>query len=223
MTERESAGFLVSHAFLVLDGSGSMTEKERASGKPKFQAVAEMVQRLINELHDDPQFEDTSLTVMCYDDLNFKDIRLHEYNVQSPTHYNGTDLNLWNPINGHGHGTPIGDALGYARECAEGWVERAEGLERRRAVIYLLSDGMRTPDVDKSDPMEQKALIEKYNARESSKGNIRVATIGYFQGEGSEPQGRALLADVATNRGAYFESDNAAGITNYILNTIAAP
>jgi len=220
MEGREGAGFIISHAFVVLDGSGSMSETERASGKPKHRAVAEMVQKLIDTLHDDPQFDSTYLTVMCYDTRNYRDIRLEEYDVQTNTHYLSSDYDGWDPIIGHGQQTPIGDAMSFARECAESWIEQGDGLEKRRAVIYLLSDGMRTPGSDGHDPMHEKSLIEAYNGREPSKGRIRIATVGYYQGGADETEGRTLLEQLATNTGAYFESSDATKIVDYVKNTI---
>ena len=221
MDERNIAqGFVSYHPILVLDGSGSMQDNEQASGKPKHKAVAEMVQKLINMLHEDPQFEDTYLTIVAYDGENWKDVRLEQYNVQMETHVGEENYDRWDPLSGHGGGTPIGHALEYARQMAENWIEQASGQERRRAIIYLLSDGMNNIG---PDGMSEKQAIQDFN-QATTKGVIRLATVGYFQhpegADNEEDEGRRLLKQLVTNPGAYFESNDVNKILNYIKQTI---
>ena len=100
---------------------------------------------------------------------------------------------------------------------------QADGQVQRRAVIYLLSDGMNNYG---PDGRAEKTAIAAFNAA-CEKGHIRLATIGYFQSPkdtppGTNPEeeaGRQLLEDLPVNRNAYFESDNTTDIVRYILST----
>ena len=225
----EGAGFDLYHAFLLLDGSGRMKDKEQQSGKPKHLAVAEMVQKLINELHDRPDINNTQLTVVCYDGVSVDDIRLRDYDVKANMHYNQANLDIWDPLRGHGGTTPIGRALEVGRELAERWVNDAQGMENRRGVIYLLSDGMVFPDTE-SNGMGERQKIKDFNEEQtksgSAKGRIRIATVGYYQfPEGGSPEedaGRELLKNLPDNPRAFFQTANASEITDYIVKTIAA-
>jgi hypothetical protein len=104
-------------------------------------------------------------------------------------------------------------------------VNASDGQVQRRAVIYLLSDGMNNYG---PDGMEERSAIEAFNAS-SEKGRIRLATIGYFQSEESasgmllnpeEEAGRQLLRALPLNDKAYFEASNVTEIVRYILSTL---
>ncbi len=186
MTEAEGRGygFGIKHVYLVLDGSGSMIDKEikqikptRQEGLPKHERVAQMVQDIINDLFDD---KNTFLSVIAFD-ADDSGARITEpldtYDTQEDTYKDG-DISLWDPLSQHGSYTPIGQALSYAREKAEAWVKDAVGQELRRAAIFLLSDGMNNRG---DDGRGEKAKIEQFNAENKQKGYIRLATIGYYQ------------------------------------------
>jgi uncharacterized protein YegL len=229
----EGAGTSLYHAFLLLDGSGSMKEIEHETGQPKHLAAAHMVQALIDEMHDNYAITDTLLTVICYCGNNVQDIRVRDYDVKSNTYYKQTDVSQWDPLVGHGGTTPIGRALAYGREMAENWINAAPGIEVRRAVIFLVSDGMNYPETE-PDGTDEKQKIREFNAQQEKlrqqggfKGRIRLATIGYFQApQGSnddEDKGRELLRKLPDNpRAFFFESKKASEIANYILYTIEA-
>lgn len=210
------------HAFLVLDGSGSMSDMEKGSGKPKNVAVAEMVQQIINSLNA-PEFADTFLSVYAYD-ASAGDVRvtemLKDYDTLSSTYNESTDVMKWDPLHQHGGMTPIGAALEYAFGQASVWVENADGSEVRRAIIYLLSDGMNNVG---ADGMDVKKRIEEFNAT-TDKGRIRLSTIGYFQydkgANADEDKARELLRSLPTNSRAYFESASVKDIASYIFDTI---
>lgn len=231
MNERqEGAGISLYHAFVLLDGSGSMTEAERNSGKPKHKAVAEMVQNLINEMYDNPSISNTQLTIVCYDSNSTDDIRLSDYDVKSNMHYNQNNLDLWDPTRGHGGATPIGRALASGRNLAEQWVNAAQGMEVRRAVIYLLTDGMNYPDTEPNG-LSERQKIKDFNAQQETlreqggfKGRIRTAALGYYQfpqGTNSEEdKGRDLLKNLPDNPNAYFETASAPELVDYIVRTI---
>ena len=103
----------------------------------------------------------------------------------------------------------------------EAWVKAAPGQVQRRCVCYVLSDGMNNIG---PDGREEKKAIQEFNFS-SEQGEIRLATIGYFQseeGKGTNPEedaGRQLLKDLAHNN-EYFESDDVERIVRYILETV---
>ena len=110
-----------------------------------------MIQEFLNAI-DDPQYEYVFVTVAPFsaDREGVKVVSLlEEHNPYQSKMYTGnTDLELWdglspqNRAQGMGDGTPIGTAIAWAREQAEQWVNASMGQVKRRAVIYLLSDGM---------------------------------------------------------------------------------
>jgi len=217
------------HAYLVVDGSGTMSEIERVTGELKHLRTAWLFQKVLDRM-DDPQYEFAVVTGCCFsaDRTGVKVISLlEEHNPYVLKTYTGNpDLIYWDPLSpqncaqGMGNMTPIGSALAWARQRAEQWVNASDGQVQRRAVIYLLSDGKNNYG---PDGMEEKAAIEAFNAS-CEKGYIRLATIGYFQlPEGEHPEedaGRALLRALPLNSAAYFEADNVEKIVPYILSTI---
>ncbi len=219
MENGNGSGFGLRHAFLLLDGSGSMHDPER-SGEPKHRAVASMVQQIIEQAHQ--KFTDTFLSVLAYDADGDNHARVTEllldYDVSDSVYNDNTNLDLWDPLPQHGGNTPIGAVLAYAREKAETWVRLAQNQEQRRAVIYLLSDGMNNVGPDGT---EQRALIDTFN-KESTQGKVRLACVGYFQhGLGvstEEDAGRELLRRLSTTK--VFESSDVSEIIAYILSTM---
>ena len=217
------------HAYIVADASATMAQKELQTGDPKHRRVAWMVQEVLNGM-DDPQYEHACATVGCFsaDRDGAKVVSLLEeynpYTLQTytasprPEYWDG--LSPQNRQQGMGNMTPIGTALAWARAKAEQWVNASQGQVYRRAVIYLLSDGMNNYGPDGKD---EKQAIAAFNAS-CEKGNIRLATIGYFQSppgsNAEEDAGRQLLNELPFNSKAYFESDNVKDIVRYILSTI---
>lgn len=122
-------GSRIRHGFLLLDGSGSMEAKEFTSGNKKHLAVAEMVQDLINLLHDAPRGHDPILlSVAAYDANNPYDSKLTGYDVESSQYYESRAklgapfkpevLQRWDPLPGHGGGNA--DRTGPPRGTNEG-------------------------------------------------------------------------------------------------------
>ena len=220
-------------AILMLDASGTMAQEELKTKERKSLRVAVMVQDLLNAL-DDLRYAAVSITICCFsaDKGEAKIISLLEgycpydlktYTGGPPEHWDG--LSDKHRAQGMGHGTPIGTAIEWARKHAEGWILAAPGQVQRRAVIYLLSDGMNNIGLN---GMDQKKLIQEFN-QTCEKGEIKLATIGYFQSDESpsgtltnpeEEAGRQLLNDLRLNEYAYFESDDVEKIGRYILETV---
>jgi hypothetical protein len=193
------SGVLLSHAILLLDGSGTMKTEELTTKKSKHRAVAEMVQDLIGLLHDDIEIRDTLLTVISYDGNRVNDVRLSCYDVKQSKQYyrkprdrdpryDASDIDRWDPLVGHGGTTPIGRALAFGRQRAEEWVlSAARGVEHR-AVICLLSDGMNYPPTEPDGMTDRQAIIEFNRAQREQldrggeyKGRVRLASVGYYQ------------------------------------------
>ena len=150
--------------------------------------------------------------------------------MNSNMHYNQHHEEIWDPLRGRGGTTPIGRALAFARELAEKWVEEAQGMEVRRVVIYLMSDGMRYPDTE-PDGMAERQKIMAFNAKQEQlkdqggfKGRIRLATVGYYQHakgtDAEEDRGRELLESLPENPRVYFETADASKIADYIVRTV---
>ena len=218
------------HAFIVVDASGTMGQKELKTDEPKHRCAAWMVQEILNAT-DDPQYQYVVITVIIFSG-NRDGVKvlclLDGYNAYESKAYTGnTDLDIWDALSpahraaGMGGLTPLGTALAWARQQAEQWITASPGQVQRRAVIYLLTDGQNTMG---PDGLDEKAAIAAFNAS-SEKGYIRLGTIGYFQsepGKGTNPEeeaGRRLLEALSLNTGMYFESDNVTNIVKYILST----
>ena len=221
-------------AIIMLDASGTMVVIERKTGEPKHICAARGVQKVLDAM-DDPQYENAFISVVPFSASRGGVQILSLLDCHKPyeakTYSGNTNPEPWDGLSpqnralGMGGGTPIGSALIWARERAEQWVNAAPGQVQRRAVIYLMSDGMNNVGPDGRD---QKVAIKAFNAS-CEKGEVRLATIGYFQSEESpdgtlknpeEEAGRRLLRDLPLNSAAYFESDDFTAIVGYILSTL---
>jgi hypothetical protein len=222
------------HAIIAVDASATMFEVERKTGKRKHLCVAARVQEMF-DLLDDPQYADVCITIVCFsaDPTGVKIVTLVEGHHPHllKTYTGNTKLEYWdglspaNRAQGMGNQTPIGSALAWARLRAQEWVNAAPGQVQRRVVIYVLSDGMNNVGPDGRD--EKKAIAD-FNLT-CEKGEIRLASIGYFQSDESpsgtltnpeEEEGRQLLRELPLNPDAYFETDKAEEIVGYVLWTI---
>ena len=217
------------HALIMLDGSLTMQQIEIQTDEPKHRRCAWMVQEVLNRM-DDPQYEFADITVGCFsaDKTGVKVVSLldshNPYTLK--TYTENQDLDYWDALSpenrqrGMGGMTPIGGALAWARHKAEQWVTAADGQVQRRAVIYVLSDGMNNHG---PEGKEEKQAIAAFNDS-CETGYIRLATIGYFQSapktNDEEDAGRQLLHELPFNRKAYFESNNVKKIVGYILSTL---
>jgi hypothetical protein len=216
--------------FLV-DASRTMRGTELKSGKPKYQRAMWMIQEVHNRL-DDPQYQEAAITLAYFSAVG-QDVKivtiLDDYNPYDLKTYTGnTDLTIWDPFSpanlaqGLCNLTPIGSGLAWGFKQAAAWVTAAPGQLQRRCIIFVLSDGMNNVG---PDGRQEKQAIEAFNAT-CEKGQIRVATIGYFQSapgtdqeDQEQAEGRKLLKDLVLNEDAYFESDDIEKILRYILGT----
>jgi hypothetical protein len=215
-------------AYILLDGSSSMAEPELKTGERKHRRAAWMVQEVINAT-DDPQYEYVSVSVASFsanrDGVKVLSLLDAYRSYESKAYTGNTDLGMWDVFSpahraaGMGGMTPLGTAVAFGRRQAEQWVNASPGQVQRRAVIYVLTDGMNNVG---PDGMEEKKAIAAFNAS-SEKGYVRLSSIGYFQSPpGDNPEedaGRRLLRALVLNPDAYFESDNVTNIVRYILST----
>jgi len=119
---------------LVLDGSGSM-ESPGESNQRKADEVDQAVRGLISRLKVSRRKENFYLAAITYDDKVGKPIRLE------PTPVTQIDETAdYNPLNGHGGETAIGDALEAAAEIADKFLEGQTKFPRS-VVIFLMTDG----------------------------------------------------------------------------------
>ena len=217
------------HAYVMVDSSTTMTLEEWKTQEPKHRRAAVMVQEILNAM-DDPQYEYACLTVAFWtaDSTGVKVLPvLDTHNpYEMKTYTDNKELDFWDPFSpqhraqGMGGRTPVGEAIAWGRRRAEEWITASPGQVQRRAVIYLISDGMNNYGPNGID--EKHAIVALNNA--SEKGHIRLSTIGYFQSEPGtnqeEDDGRQLLQALPLNSKAYFEADNVDDIVRYVLSTI---
>jgi hypothetical protein len=222
-------------ALIMMDGSATMGNDERKSGVQKHLCAAKGFQALLDAM-DYPQYENASISLAFFS-ANRGGVQIVSaldcHKPQEAKTYSGnTDLIIWDPFSpqnlalGMGGWTPLGSAVTWGLDRAKQWVESAQGQVQRRAVVYIMSDGMNNVGPDGRD---EKTALHSFNAA-CKHGEVRLATIGYFQSEQledgtltdpEEEKGRQLLRDLVPNTAAYFQSDDINKIVGYILSTTA--
>lgn len=125
---------------LVLDGSGSMSDM--AEGKvTKADAVNIGVRELLTRLIASKNSKDFSIAVVTFD----THARIHTATTRVDDGSGNTidDNNDYNPLNGHGGGTDIGEGLKVAHSLAEQFLASAPpDSVPHSVVIVVMSDGM---------------------------------------------------------------------------------
>jgi len=222
-------------AMIMMDGSATMDIEERKSRVKKHLRAAQGFQAVIDTM-DDPQFENASISLAFFS-ASRGGVQIVSsldcYNpYQAKTYSGNTNLEIWDALSpqnralGMGGGTPIGSAVKWGLERVQQWVASAQGQVQRRAVVYVMSDGMNNVGPDGRD---EKTALQAFNAA-CKKGEVKLATIGYFQSEQledgtltnrDEEDGRQLLRALPLNTAAYFQSDDIDKIVRYILATTA--
>jgi hypothetical protein len=222
-------------ALIMMDGSATMGNEERKSGVKKHLRAAQGFQGVLDAM-DNPQFENASISLAFFSASRggvqiVSSLDCHKP-YESKAYSGNANLELWDPLSpqnralGMGGGTPIGSAVKWGLERVEQWVESAPGQVQRRAVVYVMSDGMNNVGPDGRD---QKTAMLAFNAA-CNNGEVKLATIGYFQSEQledgtltdpEEEKGRQLLRALPQNTAAYFQSDDIDKIVRYILSTTA--
>jgi uncharacterized protein YegL len=135
---------------LVLDGSGSM-EELGISDQPKAEEINQAVRGLISRLRNSGKKENFYLAMVTYDH------RVNKERLAPTPVMEVNDTDNYNPIEGHGGETAIGDALEGAFEVAEAFLDRQRTYSRS-VVIMVMSDGQNTcgkNPVDVADRIKQ--------------------------------------------------------------------
>ncbi len=154
---------------LVLDGSGSMGLAGE-SGQAKAEEVKIAVQGLISTLKGSRAKDNFYLSIVTYDDKVNK-------NRLKPTPVTQVDiLEDYNPLNGHGGETAIGDALEAAGSIAEEFLVGQQNVPRT-SVIVLMTDGQSNCG---KDPFEVANTIKTTGKR------ITICAAGYGKEEVDE-------------------------------------
>jgi uncharacterized protein YegL len=127
MKRREQLGIL------VLDGSGSMKEPG-LSGQSKGLEVQTAVRDLISRLQASTRASEFYLAIVTY-------CNVVNENRLPPAEVEKCDpLGNYDPVNGHGGMTAIGDALESAHQVAETFLAKQDQYPRQ-AVVVLMTDG----------------------------------------------------------------------------------
>ena len=156
---------------LVLDGSGSMGEPG-ISDQPKAEEINHAVRGLMSHLRNSRQRENFHLAVVTYD-----------HRVQTgrlaPTPVTQVDDTAdYNPLEGHGGETAIGDALEGAYAVAQAFLN-GQSTASRSVVIVVMSDGQNNRG---KNPIEVAEQIKQSGQR------ITVCAAGYGRDRGLDEQ-----------------------------------
>jgi len=164
---------------LVLDGSGSMADVEKASGKKKAEAVEEHLiiahDSLFARLKGGTRRHEISLALVTFDNRDEK--RLDPTELAQLTR---DDLSL-NLLQEHGGSTAIGRALETAGEIAEQFIASEQRVPRF-VTILLMSDGQETENTDPvgvAKQIHQKAKPKQIAGRPTQRPDIAIAVAAY--------------------------------------------
>ena len=152
---------------LVLDGSGTMKDLGE-TGQTKANEVRSAVRSLIGKLKISTNRNNFYLSIVTYDE----DVKIFKEPTQVLDMSENDD---YNPLNGHGGLTAIGDALEKASEIAERFYN--ENTEYPRSVvIILMTDGKNNEGKDPKQVVEM--LKESGKIGMGKIESIRVAGYG---------------------------------------------
>jgi len=171
---------------LALDGSASMITHGE-TGQRKADEVNIAVQGLIARLKASNRKENFYLSIVTYDH-NVDNQRLKPTVVDEID-----DMADYNPLNGHGGDTAIGDALEAANDIAEDFLAEQTDFPRS-VVIILMTDGQNNFG---KDP------IEVANKIKDSGKRIFINSAGYGKGEDVDA---LTLQKIASESGGYIRA-----------------
>lgn len=176
-------------ALLVLDGSGSMGERDRDRSVPdKATAVSSAVRDLLRRLYESSRAHEIWIAVMVYDSNNPGEVRALAFRALDAG-MQEEDASFWNPLMGHGDMTPVGQALEKAEELAKDFLAGQTGEVPRRVIIYLMSDGKH------NEGPRPEPIAERIKADD----RMRIAAIAYGEDkELDDRDGRKLLKQLAS-------------------------
>jgi uncharacterized protein YegL len=189
-------------AILVLDGSGSMAERD-VSGKSRADAVEDAVQGFLDDLARGKSSHERWVSVITYDSQS----TIHTDPIELESLIQGQSARLpqnLDLLSRHGNATAIGTALRLAMDTAKAWLDNQIRDDIPRYVtICLLSDGAENCD---SDP--EGAAGEIKTNFGSLKGNLNrpevvIATAAYGDSPDIIPF-RSVLEKMSTDVGGQY-------------------
>ena len=192
---------------LCLDGSGSMDTKGDG-GVTLAESVNLSVREFFGFFKTSRKASNFSIAVVTFDDT----AKLHTDVTELA---NVDDFANYNPLNGHGGGTNIGEALNLAGEIAEQFL--AEQSEVPRSVsIVVMSDGeCGSPDSTKqiADRLKQNDKIQICSTLFTAKGNV-----------GSDEANRAknILQYIASTPSLYKTTYSESDLRKFFIASMTA-
>ena len=164
---------------LVLDGSGSMADVEKTSGKKKAEAVEDHLIRaqdsLFARLKGGTRRHEISLALVTFDNRDEKRCDPTELAQLTPA-----DLTL-DLLREHGGSTAIGRALETAGEIAQQFIAGEQRVPRF-VTILLMSDGGETENTDpvgQARQIHQQAKPKQIAGRPTQRPDITIAVAAY--------------------------------------------
>lgn len=164
---------------LVVDGSGSMADIEKASGKKKAEVVEQHLvkdqESLLERLKGSTRRQEISLALVTFDHRDVKRRDATEVEKLTPG-----DLSL-DLLKLHGGNTAIGRALQTADEIAQQFIAGEQRLPRF-VTILLMSDGQETENTDPigvAGQILQRAKFKQIAGYVVSRPDIVIAVAAY--------------------------------------------
>ena len=194
---------------LILDGSGSMRE-QHPSGQTKAEAINSTVKEFITALKNHPEEPNLFLSIITYDE----DVSL---NIP-PTPVSNFDPNGdYNPLDGHGGMTAIGDALEKGFEVAYNFLKESSGYPRY-AIIILMTDGKNTTG---NDPIEVSNKIhQRVREAELGKKFRRICALGFGDPNDKESLDVDTLKAIVSEDKWYLQTMDPNEIVSFFLSTV---
>lgn len=174
---------------LVLDGSGSMTEKA-AGNSTKAKEVNAAVMELFNRLNGSRVKQNFSFACIKFDEAATVSLQ------PTPFNFNQLMNENFDPTTGKGGGTQISEGLKEANKLADNFLNSApSGGVPHKVLILLMSDGMCF------SPQTTKSIANSLK----SNPKIQIAC-AYFGTVGSKNDINAqnVLKDVSTDSSTYY-------------------
>jgi len=171
---------------LAVDGSGSMTEPA-AGNITKAQATNNSIRELFTRFKASRVAKNFTFGVITFD--NHAAIRLTPTEVGPALDDNGD----YNPLNGHGGGTKIFEALEAAEQLVTSFLAGApaDGVPHS-AVILLMSDGCC------SEPAKTRAVAARIKSGPNG-SRVKLCCALFATVGKPDPAGEALLRDIASD------------------------
>jgi uncharacterized protein YegL len=187
---------------LVLDGSGSMAEIGGTS-QSKANEVNLAVRSLVARLKASRNRDNFYLGIITFDTT------VNEKRVPPTAITQMDEFGDYDPLNGHGGGTHIGDALEKAADVARSFLSSQQRFPRS-AVIVVMSDGHNTGGADP---------VTVANAIKQSGQGITICCAAYGKGDDIDEQS---LQRMVTNPSGYIHAYDTEQLRKFFEASISA-